>query len=168
MRDPPASRTTRDPISVMPPLTLDAAELARLLIRLGIALLLALPIGYERERSARSAGLRTFPLVAVAACAFILMALRAVGTAPDAQARILQGLMTGIGFIGGGAILKDRLRVTGTATAASLWATSAIGAASAYGQLELALLLSVLTIVLLRGLHAIERRIRGGENPDQS
>ena len=127
-------------------------------MRLLVALLLALPIGWERELAARSAGLRTFPLVALAACGYVLLALGVVGDAPEAQARVLQGLMTGIGFIGGGAILKSKEHVHGTATAAGIWVTGAIGAAAAYGSFGLAILLSALTIGVLGVLGAIERR----------
>src|SRR5688500_7928176 len=128
-------------------------------LRLLVALVLALPIGWERELAARSAGLRTFPLVALAACGYVLIALRVVGDDGEGQARVLQGLMTGIGFIGGGAILKSREHVHGTATAAGIWVTVAIGAATAYGHLGTALLLSLTTILVLAVLGAVERRL---------
>ena len=127
-------------------------------LRLLAALLLALPIGWERELAARSAGLRTFPLVALAACGYVLLALDVVGDVPEGQARVLQGLMTGIGFIGGGAILKSKEHVHGTATAAGIWVTGAIGAATAYGRLGLAVLLSATTVLVLAVLGTIERR----------
>ncbi|HZO54085.1 MAG TPA: MgtC/SapB family protein, partial [Bryobacteraceae bacterium] len=88
---------------------------------IGIAYVLALPIGWDREQYERSAGIRTFPLVAIASCGLVIVALRATGTGAAEQSRILQGLITGIGFIGGGAILKTQNSVRGTATAASLW-----------------------------------------------
>lgn len=68
----------------------------------------------------RSAGIRTFPLVAVAACGFVLIAIRVLGAESTGQAHILEGVITGVGFIGGGAILKQAGRASGTATAASL------------------------------------------------
>ena len=67
--------------------------------------------------SFRSAGLRTFPLVAVGACAFVLTGTAVLG-APDPLSRIVYGLIAGIGFIGGGVILKSEGNVTGTTTAA--------------------------------------------------
>lgn len=137
----------------------DPARLGVEALRLAIALLLALPVGWEREASSRSAGLRTFPLVAVAACSYVLIASRIIGDDAEAQARILEGLMTGIGFVGGGAILKDRHAVSGTATAASIWATGAIGAAVAHGELDLAILVSVATLVILRPLRAVRQKI---------
>lgn len=136
----------------------DPADFGAPLVRLLVALLLALPIGWERELAARSAGLRTFPLVALAACGFVLIAIGIVGDHPEAHARVLQGLMTGVGFIGGGAILKSREHVHGTATAAGIWVTGAIGAAAAYGRFGLALLLSATTMLVLAVLGTIERR----------
>ena len=122
------------------------------------AIVLALPIGWERERAARSAGLRTFPLVASASCVYVLIGIGIGGSSADAQARIVQGLMTGIGFVGGGAILKQRSQVRGTATAASIWMTGALGAAVAYRRWELALLVSVVTLGILHVLTAFEKR----------
>ena len=117
------------------------------------AYILALPIGWDREKHARTAGLRTFPLVAVAACGYMLVGLQAL-TSTDAEARVMEGIITGMGFIGGGAILKNVVTggsfVSGTATAASLWLTGAIGISVATGRLEIALVLSVLTFLTLR------------------
>jgi putative Mg2+ transporter-C (MgtC) family protein len=73
----------------------------------------------------------------------------------DAEARVIQGLMTGMGFIGGGAILKHGGSVKGTATAASLWATGAIGLAVASHRLEIALVISAMTFFTLRFLKPI-------------
>lgn len=75
------------------------------LIHLGMAYLLALPMAYDREHSHNGAGLRTFPLVAVASCGYALIAMSVLEGA-EAQSKMLQGIITGIGFIGGGAILK--------------------------------------------------------------
>ena len=119
------------------------------LIHLGIAWLLALPVAFDRSRSTRSAGLRTFPLVAVAACGFTLVGISVLDTS-GAEARVLQGIITGIGFIGGGAILKTENTVRGTATAASLWCTGLIGIAVAFGRFEIALLMSAINFVTLR------------------
>lgn len=129
------------------------------LIYLAVAYLMALPIGWNREREERSAGLRTFPLVSMAACGFVMVAIEVLGVESEGQARILEGLMTGIGFIGGGAILKQGDRARGTATAASLWATGAMGAAVGYGQLDIALILSVVTFLSLVLMSPLRRVI---------
>jgi len=146
----------------------DLLRLVEVLTRLAIAFVLAIPIGWERERSTRSAGLRTFPLVAVASCGYTLIAVQLPGDAADAHSRVLQGLLTGIGFIGGGAILKSEHQVRGTATAAGIWVTGAIGAAAGYGRLETALLLSLIALVALRGLGAVEQRILRDHERDES
>lgn len=128
------------------------------------AYLLALPIGFEREASERTMGLRTFPLVAFSSAAYLLLAQRLFGPDPNAQARVLAGLVTGIGFIGAGAILKLRGEesVHGTATAASVWTTGAIGAAMAYGEYLIAILLSAVTFATFRWMtplkEAVEQR----------
>lgn len=118
-------------------------------VALTSAYLLALPIGWNRERGERSAGLRTFPLVAVASCGFIQGSESLVAGEPEAMARIVEGLITGMGFIGGGAILRLKDSVKGTATAASLWATGAIGTAVGLGSYDVAVALTLFTIVTL-------------------
>jgi putative Mg2+ transporter-C (MgtC) family protein len=122
---------------------------AHLLVLL-VAYLLALPIAWDRERNERSAGLRTFPLVAIAACGFIQAAETVTNGNPEATARIVEGLINGVGFIGGGAILVGRASIRGTATAASLWATGAIGAAVGLGAYDIAIVLSAMTFFTLR------------------
>jgi putative Mg2+ transporter-C (MgtC) family protein len=109
---------------------------------------------------AKILGLRTFPVVAVASCGFCLIALELFERESLAHARIIQGLMTGIGFVGGGAILKERNTVRGTATAASIWATGAVGASVAYEVYELALIMSIVTFLTLRLLRPVERSVR--------
>jgi putative Mg2+ transporter-C (MgtC) family protein len=111
---------------------------------------LTLPSAWEREQTTRIMGLRTFSLVAVASCAYVLIAVRVVGLEAEPQARIIEGLMTGIGFIGGGAILKQGANVRGTATAASIWMTGALGAAVGYSEIEIAVLISILNYLTLR------------------
>jgi len=132
------------------PFDFDLHRTISLSYHLILAYVLAFPIGWDRERSVRSFGLRTFPLVAIAACSFVLVGQNVFFDNKEAQARVLQGVITGIGFIGGGAILKHKLQVTGTASAASIWNTGAIGIAIAFGRLEIALLLSALNFVTLK------------------
>lgn len=115
-------------------LDLDFSLILFNLLRLGLAFLIALPIGWEREKATRIMGLRTFPLVAIGTCAFVLVGEDIAQGDPQARSRIVQGLMAGLGFIGGGAILKREDRVKGTATAASVWGTGAVGAAVGFGR----------------------------------
>ena len=129
-----------------------------------IAYALAIPIGWNREREERSAGLRTFPLVAVASCGFIQAAEHLVADNPEAMARIVEGLITGMGFIGGGAILRMKHSVKGTATAASLWVTGAVGVAVGLGNIDVAVMLAILTFLTLSVLSPLKPTERGEED----
>ena len=139
------------------------------LVALAIAYILAFPIGWNREQEERSAGLRTFPLVAIATCGLIQAAESIAGGNPEAMARIIEGLITGMGFIGGGAILRQENSVKGTATAASLWVTGAIGISVGLGSYDVAVMLALVTVVtlwLLRPLKQIGKNRSSVENED--
>ena len=127
------------------------------LVALAIAYLLAFPIGWNRESEERSAGLRTFPLVAVASCGFVQAAESFTATSPEAMARIVEGLIAGMGFIGGGAILRRDDSVKGTATAASIWITGAIGVSVGLGSYDVAVILTLATIITLWVLPPLKR-----------
>ena len=118
--------------------------------QIGLTYVLTALIGWDREKEAHSAGLRTFPIVGMASCGYLLV----LGSQPDvaAQSRVLQGLITGIGFVGGGAILKEGATVKGTATAASIWNAGVIGASVAMGHIEIAIMLAALNLFTLRAL----------------
>lgn len=125
--------------------------------QIGITYLLTALIGWEREQEAHSAGLRTFPLVGIASCGYLLI----LGVQPNSadQSRVLQGLITGIGFVGGGAILKEGTTVRGTATAASIWNAGVIGASVAMERYEIAIILAALNLFTLRALLPLKNRI---------
>ena len=133
-------------------------ELPQILLKLGGAFLLALPVAWEREVQTRLMGLRTFPIVATASCAYLLIA-NELFPSDDAQARVVQGLVAGMGFIGGGAILKRDGQVEGTATAAGLWATGAMGMAMAYSRVDIAVAVSLMVFLTLRVLTPLEGRL---------
>ena len=120
-------------------------------------------IGWDREREAHSAGLRTFPIVGMASCGYLLV----LGPQPDvaAQSRVLQGLITGIGFVGGGAILKEGATVRGTATAASIWNAGVIGAAVAMGHYGIGITLALMNLFTLRALLPIKQWIDKRRSP---
>lgn len=142
----------------------DSFNLGPHLVSIAIAYLLALPIGWNREKAERSAGLRTFPLVAIACCGLIQAAETFAVDNAEAMARIVEGLITGIGFIGGGAILHRGNRVQGTATAASLWGTGAIGIAVGIGSLDVAVMLALVTGMTLYFMSPLKRElVRGRE-----
>jgi len=128
------------------------------LVTMLVAYLLAFPIAWNRESETKSAGIRTFPLVSIAACGFVLVGMD-IFNEPGAQARIIEGVVTGIGFIGGGAILKNGSSVTGLATAASLWGTAAIGIAVGTHRLEIAIILSIVTFVTLQVMSKVKDKV---------
>jgi len=127
------------------------------LLRVGLAFALALPIGWERGKGRNSVGFRTLPIVAMAACGFTLVIRFDDPRAAEAQARILQGVITGIGFIGGGAILKEGQTVRGLVTAASIWNAGAIGAAAGLGRVHVAVILSAVNFLALLILDRFQR-----------
>ena len=132
----------------------------RVFIRLLAATLLGAVVGYERERTGKSAGLRTHMLVAVSAAMFVLAPLEAGMSASDVS-RIIQGIATGIGFIGAGAILKvasDR-EIQGLTTAAGIWMTAAVGLAAGLGRLGLAAIGVALAWIILFIVARIEPQI---------
>ena len=139
---------------------LNSTELLSHLASILMAYLLTFPIAWDREQKAQSAGLRTFPLVAVASCSYVLLARSIFHDSPDSQARVFEGLLAGMGFIGGGAILKNKASVQGTATAASIWNTGAIGVAVAYRHYEIAIVLSLLNLITLRWLTSLKRKAK--------
>jgi putative Mg2+ transporter-C (MgtC) family protein len=130
--------------------------------------LLTLPIAWDRQQQTRIMGLRTFPLVAVASCGYVLIAISMSQGNPDTEARALQGLITGIGFIGGGAILKHENGVSGTATASSIWATGAMGAAVGFGSVGIALVIALITFLILRVFTKLESEIDWGKSGSEN
>ncbi len=135
---------------------LDASQVWISLGKILVAYLLTLPVGWEREREAHGVGVRTFPIVAMASCGYLLLVTTLDAAA---QSRVLQGLIAGIGFLGGGAILRDGATVRGTATAASIWSTAVVGAAVAMGRYEVALILSALNLITLKALWRLKVRL---------
>lgn len=126
---------------------------------LAIAYALTAILGWESERESHSAGVRTFPIVGMASCGYLLLISSHPADAA-AQSRLLQGLITGIGFIGGGAILKEGASVKGTATAASIWNAGVIGAAVAMDHFGIAIALSLLNLFTLYALLPLKRRLQ--------
>lgn len=121
------------------------------------AFALTLPIGWDREKEGHAAGIRTFPLVALASCGYLLAAANPQD--PAATSRVLQGVTAGIGFVGGGAIVRDGTTVHGTATAASIWITGAIGAAVALDHWQTAIVMAVVSLFTLRALAPIKAKM---------
>jgi putative Mg2+ transporter-C (MgtC) family protein len=144
----------------MPPIPIDWQLLGETAAKIAVAYFLSLPLGWGGEKEGHAVGIRTFPIVAIASCGYLLIFNDLTG--PDglaAKSRVLQGLVTGVGFVGGGAIVRDGVSVQGTATAASIWNTGAIGAAVAMGKYEAAIVLSLFNLLTLRGLVKLKKRL---------
>jgi len=138
----------------------DARQFARIVIRLLVAMLLGGIVGVQREWTGKPAGLRTHMLVALGAALFVL-APEEAGMASADLSRVIQGLATGIGFIGGGAILKlsQERDIRGLTSAAGIWMTAAMGVAVGLGRIGMALLSALLTWFILTVVGKIEHRI---------
>lgn len=138
----------------------DLEQFTRVVVRLLVAMLLGALIGYERERSDSAAGLRTHMLVALGAALFVLAPLQA-GIEPEDLSRVLQGIISGIGFLGAGAVLKLKEDgvIRGLTTAASIWATAAIGITAGLGLETTAVLSTVMVLIILHVLFRFSHRI---------
>jgi putative Mg2+ transporter-C (MgtC) family protein len=130
----------------------DPGTLTVIVVRLMTAAVLGALLGIDRERKGRAAGLKTHILVSVGSALFVLAPLMA-GVAMADVTRVMQGIVSGIGFLGAGAILKldKSSRIEGLTTAAGIWATSAIGMAAGMG-LELVALATTLVALMVVGV----------------
>ena len=137
----------------------DARQLAHVLLRLLAATLLGALVGMQRERVGKPAGLRTHMLVTLGTAVFVL-ACSGFGMSSDGLSRVIQGIVTGIGFLGAGSILKldEERDIQGLTTAAGIWMTAAIGVAVGLGSLGVALLSTVFTLIILSLAGLLERR----------
>jgi putative Mg2+ transporter-C (MgtC) family protein len=118
------------------------------LVHLLVAFTLALPIGWHGTRAHR-ASIRTFPLVAMASCGLVQTALSVIGASVPNNANVLQGVITGVGFIGAGAIMRQGDITAGTDTAASVWTVGVVGAAVGYGYYDIGIILAAANLAVL-------------------
>ena len=128
----------------------DRSQLARVVIRLIVAAVLGAIVGMQRETAGKPAGLRTHMLVSLGT-AVVVLACSGAAMDMAGLSRVIQGIVTGIGFIGAGAILKlnEEREIQGLTTAAGLWMTAAIGIACGLGELGLAIFGAILTVIVL-------------------
>jgi putative Mg2+ transporter-C (MgtC) family protein len=133
-------------------------EVTQVVIRLLAAVLAGAVIGYERERAGKAAGLRTHILVSLGTCLFVLAGI-SYGMTSEGLSRVIQGIVTGIGFIGAGTILKleNKSDIQGLTTAAGVWMTAAIGVAIGLGEIGLALISAAITVLVLSVLGRFDR-----------
>jgi putative Mg2+ transporter-C (MgtC) family protein len=137
----------------------DSVQAARVTLRLVIAALLGAAIGMQREYAGKPAGLRTHMLVALGAALFVIASAES-GMPSSELSRVVQGLATGVGFLGGGAILKrvPEGEISGLTTAAGIWLTAALGVAAGLGRWGAAVLGVFLTLVILAVIGRVEAR----------
>ena len=124
------------------------------------AVVLGGAIGLEREINGKHAGLRTNIIICLGAAAFTLVARRLGVDAPDAPGRVAAGIVTGVGFLGAGALIQEGSGIHGLTTAAGIWLVASIGVACGMGYYLLAALTTFLALVALFGLLPITRKIR--------
>jgi putative Mg2+ transporter-C (MgtC) family protein len=137
----------------------DGRQLAIVLIRVIAATVLGAIVGIEREKAGKPAGLRTHILVSLGT-AVVVLACAASGMNMDGLSRVIQGIVTGIGFVGAGSILKveEERNIHGLTTAAGLWMTAAIGVAAGLGSLGIAFIGTVLALIVLALQRLVESR----------
>ena len=136
----------------------DAGHVTRIVVRLAVAAILGGALGYERAQAGKAAGLRTHMLVALGAALFVLVPQQA-GVTPADMTRVLQGVATGIGFLGAGTILKKGEAIEGLTTAAGIWLTAAMGIAAGLGRESTAVLSTVLALIILNTDPRIGNRV---------
>lgn len=136
-------------------------ELVRVIVRLLAALAVGALIGYDRERVGKAAGLRTHMLVSMGTALFVITALE-FGMGEDAVSRVIQGLVTGIGFVGAGVIMKiqEEREIRGLTTAAGVWMTAAASVAIGLGQIGVGVMAALLAWVVLVALKKLEVRMK--------
>ena len=128
----------------------DSIEMARIAVRLLVAIVLGGVLGLQRAHVGKAAGMRTHMLVTLGAAIVVLLP-HLIGMSSADLSRIIQGTLTGIGFIGGGVILKmsEQHQIVGITTAASIWLTATIGIATGTGRLGLAVVGTILAYIIL-------------------
>ena len=134
-------------------------------VQMVLAFGLVLPVGFNRESSRQSIGLRTFPLVSLASCCFTLLGFELNGDDDSLMGEVLGGIITGIGFVGGGAILQKDDRIEGTSTAAAIWSAGCVGVAVAMGRLEIAVLISVFMVAIFYFVSPLKQKL-SNDNDD--
>jgi putative Mg2+ transporter-C (MgtC) family protein len=139
-------------------------QLIQVIVRLVAAVLLGGLIGLQRESAGKAAGLRTHILVALGSTAFVVGCFGA-GFDQDAVSRVIQGIVTGIGFIGTGTIIKRGTSVEGLTTSAGLWTTCAVGIVIGLGELGIALIATAIAFIVLTVIAQVESRL-GGDTLD--
>lgn len=139
---------------------LDAGTQLALVVRLGVGLVLGALVGWEREMQQERAGFRTYALVGLGSALFTVVSASAFPAAGPDPTRIPAQIVTGIGFIGAGALIREGASVRGMSTAASLWGVAAIGLAAGAGLYVLAIAGALLVVFALEAMDRLERGLK--------
>ncbi|MCC2595350.1 MgtC/SapB family protein [Pusillimonas sp. MFBS29] len=136
----------------------DLRDATVIVLRLLVAVALGAVIGYERELQGKAAGLRTHMMVSLGCAMFVLVPVTSGMEAPEVS-RVMQGIISGIGFLGAGAILKhgNVQEVKGLTTAASIWVAAAVGVAAGYGREATAVVSTVIALFVLSVVARLEK-----------
>jgi putative Mg2+ transporter-C (MgtC) family protein len=147
----------------------DTTQLARVAVRLLVAALLGWMLGAERESMGKAAGMRTHMLVAIGAALFVTVPAE-IGLREGDLGRVIQGIATGVGFLGAGTIIKRKEldEISGLTTAATIWLTAALGLAVGAGQMWIALICALAAWVVLYVVAIVERKAADIKSQQQS
>ena len=149
----------------------DAHDWQSILVRLGVALFVGFSLGLNRQQNGRPAGLRTFMIVSLGAATFVMIPLQVDGddsvfSSTNALSRTIQGVASGVGFLGAGMILQqshhtlNRMEVKGLTSAATIWLAAGLGAAAGCGLWRMSLVCTVLALGTLSGVRRIKHSVR--------
>lgn len=147
----------------------DAAQATRIVVRLFLAAVLGGLLGWQREANGKAAGLRTHMLVAMGSSLLVLVSLQS-GVDTANAARVVQGVITGVGFLGAGAILKSdgensAPHVKGLTTAAGLWLTAAIGVSAGLGEEATAVISTIFALLILSVIPMLTKNSQPKQEP---
>lgn len=120
-------------------------------------------IGLERQLHRKPAGLRTNMMICMAATVFTLLCVHLAGDDANAQARVIQGIISGVGFLGAGALLHTQGNVHGLTTAATIWLVTGVGIACGLARYQTAVVTTVLTLLILWGLSPLDKKLKKSE-----
>lgn len=131
-------------------------EILALALPIMVAMLAGGLIGLERESRSKSAGFRTMILISIGSCLFTILSLK-IGGLEKESGRVAAAIVTGVGFLGAGVIIRDGLKIRGLTTAATVWLAASLGMASGVQQYELVGVVTVMSLIVLYALPPIER-----------
>ncbi|MDD2523153.1 MAG: MgtC/SapB family protein [Anaerolineaceae bacterium] len=137
---------------------MEAISLTDIILRIGLSLVLGGIIGFERERDSQPAGLRTHMILVIGACLAMILSINLANAAGTDPTRLAAQVVSGIGFLGAGAILRSGFTVKGLTTATTIWTMAIVGLAVGAGYYVVSIVTTVVLMVVLSVLDVIEKR----------